>query len=415
VHAGSLGARECVPAHAMAVWVCLGCVPSAVGRVSSGSTGARAYCCMRDALPPPPHTHSHTHTDAHTHVHPHHARTHTHTHTRTRTHTHTTHTAASALQVCAAGKYQDDVGESECKDCESGRYQPNTNATTCLVAEAGTTTQNRPWEYPAECGPGTYQPYNGSTICDDCPEGFVAPHNKSTKCDECTPGHACPSVKSAPIPCDVGYVVVVFVECPPPRRRPCFVCAYVCLWVCVRVLPADRTDMMCMCVWAVLLAQTHPRYGRIHGSQLRAGANAGQHTPTRSLPPSHHCLNDEVYRGNRHYNVCEHVGLDPNQTCNNTMYVLCHFSMPCHISSYMQVPRAGAPQHSLQAVRRGPLRRRRGHVAVRQLPRQLHRQPGTRRLRVHTQLLPCVGYGGAGGERNARRGRQCAERRPLHG
>ncbi len=35
-------------------------------------------------------------------------------------------------------------------------------------------------------------------------------------------------------------------------------------------------------------------FGRIHGSQLREGANAGQHTPTLSLPPSHHC---EVYRG----------------------------------------------------------------------------------------------------------------------
>jgi hypothetical protein len=53
-------------------------------------------------------------------------------------------------------------------------------------------------------------------------------------------------------------------------------------------------------------------FGRIHGSQLSEGANAGQHTPTLSLPPSHHCLNGEVYRGNRHY-VCEHVGLDTNQ------------------------------------------------------------------------------------------------------
>ncbi len=26
----------------------------------------------------------------------------------------------------------------------------------------------------------------------------------------------------------------------------------------------------------------------------------------------HHCLNGEVYRGNRHYNVCELVGLDTN-------------------------------------------------------------------------------------------------------
>ncbi len=42
-------------------------------------------------------------------------------------------------------------------------------------------------------------------------------------------------------------------------------------------------------------------FGRIHGSQLREGAKAGQHTPTLSLPPSHHCLNGEVYRGSRHY------------------------------------------------------------------------------------------------------------------
>jgi hypothetical protein len=51
----------------------------------------------------------------------------------------------------------------------------------------------------------------------------------------------------------------------------------------------------------------HVCFGRIHGSQLREGANAGQHTPTLSLPPSHHCLDGEVYRGNRHYSVCVHV------------------------------------------------------------------------------------------------------------
>ncbi len=56
-----------------------------------------------------------------------------------------------------------------------------------------------------------------------------------------------------------------------------------------------------------MCTENHVCFGRIHGSQLREGANAGQHTPTLSLPPSHHCLDGEVYRGNRHYNVCEHV------------------------------------------------------------------------------------------------------------
>jgi hypothetical protein len=45
------------------------------------------------------------------------------------------------------------------------------------------------------------------------------------------------------------------------------------------------------------------------GNQLREGANAGQHTPTTS----HHCRNDEVYRGNRHHNVCELAGVDRMQ------------------------------------------------------------------------------------------------------
>jgi hypothetical protein len=35
-------------------------------------------------------------------------------------------------------------------------------------------------------------------------------------------------------------------------------------------------------------------FGRIHGSQLREGANAGQHTPTLSLPPSHRTVRTHV-------------------------------------------------------------------------------------------------------------------------
>jgi hypothetical protein len=70
---------------------------------------------------------------------------------------------------------------------------------------------------------------------------------------------------------------------------------------------------------AHMCTENHVCFGRIHGSQLGKGANAGQHTPTLSLPPSHHCLDGEVYRWNRLYNVwraCSpgHVGLDTNQS-----------------------------------------------------------------------------------------------------
>jgi hypothetical protein len=62
---------------------------------------------------------------------------------------------------------------------------------------------------------------------------------------------------------------------------------------------------------AHICTENHVCFWRRRGSQLREGANAGQHTPTLSPPPS------QVYRGNRHYNVCEHVGLDTNQSLHH--------------------------------------------------------------------------------------------------
>ncbi len=45
---------------------------------------------------------------------------------------------------------------------------------------------------------------------------------------------------------------------------------------------------------AHMCTENHVCFGRIHGSQLREGANAGRHIPALSLPPSHHCLDGEV-------------------------------------------------------------------------------------------------------------------------
>ncbi len=64
--------------------------------------------------------------------------------------------------------------------------------------------------------------------------------------------------------------------------------------------------------------ENHVCFERTLGSQLREGANAGQHTPTLSLTPSHHCLDGEVYRGNHQHKVCEHVGLETNKGLHNT-------------------------------------------------------------------------------------------------
>jgi hypothetical protein len=61
--------------------------------------------------------------------------------------------------------------------------------------------------------------------------------------------------------------------------------------------------------------ENHGCFGRIHGSQLRGGTNAGQHIPTPSLPPSHHSLPQRRGRPRESppHNVCGHVGLDTNQ------------------------------------------------------------------------------------------------------
>ncbi len=70
------------------------------------------------------------------------------------------------------------------------------------------------------------------------------------------------------------------------------------------------------------LRENHVCFGRIQTRQpVERGSECSRATHTYTLassPPSHHCLDGEVYRGNRHYNVCEHhVGLDTNQSLHH--------------------------------------------------------------------------------------------------
>ncbi len=41
------------------------------------------------------------------------------------------------------------------------------------------------------------------------------------------------------------------------------------------------------------------------------------HLHSRYRPHTTASIDGEVYRGNRHYNVCEHVGLDTNQSLHH--------------------------------------------------------------------------------------------------
>ncbi len=83
-----------------------------------------------------------------------------------------------------------------------------------------------------------------------------------------------------------------------------YVHVYVRTYTCTYVRTCNVMSQLSDWKRAHMCTENHVCFGRIHGSQLREGANAGQHTPTLSLPPSHHCLDGEVqvyvlYHGTR--------------------------------------------------------------------------------------------------------------------
>jgi hypothetical protein len=77
----------------------------------------------------------------------------------------------------------------------------------------------------------------------------------------------------------------------PGNTIPRYLLVPIPLWY-VHVYVRTYNVMSQLSDWkrAHMCTENHVCFGRIHGSQLREGANAGQHTPTLSLPPSHHCL-----------------------------------------------------------------------------------------------------------------------------
>jgi hypothetical protein len=77
-----------------------------------------------------------------------------------------------------------------------------------------------------------------------------------------------------------------------------------------------------------MCTENHVCFGRIHGSQVREGANAGRHTLSLSLPPSH--LSTRSTAGIATFYFCEHVGFDRSQGLHHApqrdgrMYVHVH-------------------------------------------------------------------------------------------
>ena len=61
------------------------------------------------------------------------------------------------IHKCTKGTYQDERGQSSCKNCERGQYEPFEGSEACK-----------------ECLPGKFQYFEGRDSCDDCLPGFYS-------------------------------------------------------------------------------------------------------------------------------------------------------------------------------------------------------------------------------------------------
>ena len=111
---------------------------------------------------------------------------------------------------CPAGKYQELIGETECKECLAGHfcapaYVESVNG-TLIVAEA----------HLQACPNGTYNPLTGSVAIDaclTCPGGYVC-GNAANATVACPPGYYCPEKTTVPTLCPPSFY------CSEGSRQP---------------------------------------------------------------------------------------------------------------------------------------------------------------------------------------------------
>lgn len=97
----------------------------------------------------------------------------------------------SQCDQCEPGTYQDQTGQTGCKDCPNGKYNPNPGApalSSCLNAPAGNYAPGTGNDGFIPCVAGTYQPSAGQGSC-------IVSDVARTLCTQCNMGAA--SVPSA--------------------------------------------------------------------------------------------------------------------------------------------------------------------------------------------------------------------------
>ena len=94
---------------------------------------------------------------------------------------------ASAVEVCAAGRYMD-VNASKCIDCDAGRFSMKPGSTYCAAASSGFEVSLEK-TYQTPCPLGKYKPDIPGETCTACPVGYFQDSLNATLCDVIAGGY----------------------------------------------------------------------------------------------------------------------------------------------------------------------------------------------------------------------------------
>ena len=96
--------------------------------------------------------------------------------------------AANDCYPCQDGVYQNELGQTGCKNCEAGRAWTGSLATSCPECDFGQYTNSQRQTSCKLCNAGQYQSGRGKTQCYDCGAGTYQPSRGSSSCTCCEGG-----------------------------------------------------------------------------------------------------------------------------------------------------------------------------------------------------------------------------------
>jgi len=95
--------------------------------------------------------------------------------------------------TCSPGKYQNDDGQTSCKDCPMGHFQSSPSKGLCIMCYPGQYQDLIGQPYCKPCATGGYQNQVGQSSCKLCPSGTYrggTGASSLTQCISCSAGRA---------------------------------------------------------------------------------------------------------------------------------------------------------------------------------------------------------------------------------